>query len=167
MERLCSSTSDIVSDLPDNILEKILVLMPIQDAVRISVLSKKWRRLEWAGLLDGLPVLENLHMGGQYVVAIPTSKDDEVADGGLRMVSSDFYLKQLRKVEMRFVSGTTPELHIMKLLLAYSPKLEIMVVKPHLAKVTDGGLRILKELSQFQRLSPKAKITYKHPNVQN
>ncbi|XP_058193492.1 uncharacterized protein LOC131310478 isoform X2 [Rhododendron vialii] len=104
------------------------------------------------------------------IQAIPSSKDDEVAVLKIceaTMVSSDFYLKQLREVEMRFVSGTTSELHIMKLLLAYSPILEIMVVKPHPAKVTDGGLRILKELSQFQRLSPKAKITYKHRNVRN
>ncbi|KAF7123086.1 hypothetical protein RHSIM_Rhsim12G0067300 [Rhododendron simsii] len=256
MKRMCSSTSDIVSDLPDNILEKILVLMPIRDAVRTSVLSKKWR-YTWRtipelvfddkSLVDPYPILFRqgfppvhlptkdrflasiyhillFHRGAilkfilsiswklignrllmlrhlnalelsdvllgtalifQFIwlmitnspklqrltiQAIPCSKDDEVAVLKIceaTMVSSDFYLKQLREVEMRSVSGTTPELHIMKLLLAYSPKLEIMVVKPHPAKVTDGGLRILKELSQFQRLSPKAKITYKHPNVRN
>ncbi|XP_058193517.1 uncharacterized protein LOC131310491 [Rhododendron vialii] len=81
--------------------------------------------------------------------------------------SSKLRLKHIREVEMHLVSGTPVELHFMKLLLATSPILEIMVVKPHPVKVSDGGLRILKELSQFQRLSPKAKITYKDPNERN
>ncbi|XP_071721232.1 F-box/FBD/LRR-repeat protein At1g13570-like [Rutidosis leptorrhynchoides] len=37
------SCSDIISDLPQNIIETILCLVPIRDAVRTSVLSKKWR----------------------------------------------------------------------------------------------------------------------------
>ncbi|KAG5521264.1 hypothetical protein RHGRI_033722 [Rhododendron griersonianum] len=177
---------------------------------------------EWDALLDGLPVLENLCMGSPYVlllvagcllknrlltlrhltalelssvdfgvedvfrfiwmtmtnspklqkVTIEVNSTGRGEEGAVKfceenMGSSKFCLKHLREVEMRLVSGTTSELHIMKLLLAYSPILEIMVVKPHPAKVTDGGLRILKELSQFQRLSPKAKITYEHPNVRN
>ncbi|KAF7123479.1 hypothetical protein RHSIM_Rhsim12G0069400 [Rhododendron simsii] len=43
MKNMCGTTSDIISDLPDTIIEKILVRMPIRDAVRTSVLSKKWR----------------------------------------------------------------------------------------------------------------------------
>ncbi|KAI8527415.1 hypothetical protein RHMOL_Rhmol12G0073300 [Rhododendron molle] len=94
-----------------------------------------------AALLDGLPVLENLCMGSPYVLL-------------------EFCLKHPREVEMRLVSGTTSDLHFMKLLLATSPILEIMVVKQHPATISDEGLRILKELLQFQHLSPKAKITY-------
>ncbi|XP_052188113.1 F-box/FBD/LRR-repeat protein At1g13570-like isoform X2 [Diospyros lotus] len=37
------SNSDIISHLPSNVIEEILMRMPIQDAVRTSVLSKKWR----------------------------------------------------------------------------------------------------------------------------
>ncbi|XP_074353293.1 F-box/FBD/LRR-repeat protein At1g13570-like [Apium graveolens] len=37
---------DIISELPGNINEKILGLLPVQDAVRTSILSKRWRR-EW------------------------------------------------------------------------------------------------------------------------
>lgn len=74
------------------------------------------------------------------------------------------YLRHLREVEMRLVSGTLMELQLMKVFLARCPLLESMVVKPDSTKVSDGGLKILKELSQFQRLSPKAKITYKDSN---
>ncbi|XP_071704846.1 F-box/FBD/LRR-repeat protein At1g13570-like [Rutidosis leptorrhynchoides] len=37
------SSLDIISGLPQNILETILCLVPIRDAVRSSILSKKWR----------------------------------------------------------------------------------------------------------------------------
>ncbi|XP_076918918.1 F-box/FBD/LRR-repeat protein At1g13570-like [Bidens hawaiensis] len=35
--------SDIISTLPQNMIENILSLMPLRDAVRTSILSKKWR----------------------------------------------------------------------------------------------------------------------------
>ncbi|KAL7258463.1 hypothetical protein ACSBR1_004568 [Camellia fascicularis] len=37
------STSDIISNLPESIKATILVCLPIEDAVRTSVLSTKWR----------------------------------------------------------------------------------------------------------------------------
>lgn len=40
---MSSSTSDIISNHPCNVLEKILMCLTIQDAARTSVLSKKWR----------------------------------------------------------------------------------------------------------------------------
>ncbi|XP_058193481.1 F-box/FBD/LRR-repeat protein At1g13570-like [Rhododendron vialii] len=43
------STSDIISNLPRNLLEEILVCLTIQDAVRTSVLSRKWRYI-WTTL---------------------------------------------------------------------------------------------------------------------
>ncbi|MFS8028393.1 putative F-box domain, FBD domain, leucine-rich repeat domain superfamily [Helianthus anomalus] len=41
--------SDIISTLPLNIIEDILTRMPIRDALRTSVLSKKWR-YTWRGM---------------------------------------------------------------------------------------------------------------------
>ncbi|XP_076920356.1 F-box/FBD/LRR-repeat protein At1g13570-like [Bidens hawaiensis] len=35
--------SDMISNLPQNIIESILSLMPLRDALRTSILSKKWR----------------------------------------------------------------------------------------------------------------------------
>ncbi|KAL7260876.1 hypothetical protein ACSBR1_006529 [Camellia fascicularis] len=37
------STSDIISNLPESVKETILACLPMQDAVRTSVLSRKWR----------------------------------------------------------------------------------------------------------------------------
>ncbi|XP_052209311.1 F-box/FBD/LRR-repeat protein At1g13570-like [Diospyros lotus] len=34
--------STLISHLPDNVIEEILIRMPIQDAVRTSILSRKW-----------------------------------------------------------------------------------------------------------------------------
>ncbi|XP_071740029.1 F-box/FBD/LRR-repeat protein At1g13570-like [Rutidosis leptorrhynchoides] len=42
MKTQCLS-SDIISSLPLNIIETILTFMPIRDAVKTSILSKKWR----------------------------------------------------------------------------------------------------------------------------
>ncbi|KAF7124413.1 hypothetical protein RHSIM_Rhsim12G0067900 [Rhododendron simsii] len=39
----CYSNSDIISHVPCNIRENILMCLPIQDAVRTSLLSRKWR----------------------------------------------------------------------------------------------------------------------------
>ncbi|XP_052209110.1 F-box/FBD/LRR-repeat protein At1g13570-like [Diospyros lotus] len=43
VKKMQGSTSDRISYLPSNVIEKILTCMPIDDSVRTSVLSKKWR----------------------------------------------------------------------------------------------------------------------------
>ncbi|THG14746.1 hypothetical protein TEA_006790 [Camellia sinensis var. sinensis] len=45
MKEMRGSTSDIISNLPQSVKETILVCLPIQEAVRTSVLSKKLRCL--------------------------------------------------------------------------------------------------------------------------
>ncbi|KAF3615857.1 hypothetical protein FXO38_34878, partial [Capsicum annuum] len=41
--RHCRSlTPDVISDLPDNVIDVILLRLPCKDAVRTSILSKKW-----------------------------------------------------------------------------------------------------------------------------
>ncbi|XP_058193524.1 F-box/FBD/LRR-repeat protein At1g13570-like isoform X1 [Rhododendron vialii] len=191
----------------------------IDSKASVGIVERGGDKFGWAGFFDSLPVLKNLHMGGQYLMSlgeaglgrrlltswglnflelsdvrlgvqvvcwtvlglikispklrkviikpITTGNEYEVAVlkyCEVNMNRSKFYLNHLREVEMCLVSGTPIELQFMKLLLAKSRVLESMVVKPDPAKVFDGGLTILKELSQFQRLSPKAKIMYKDTN---
>ncbi|XP_058192017.1 F-box/FBD/LRR-repeat protein At1g13570-like [Rhododendron vialii] len=45
----CDSNSDIISLVPGNIRENIIMCLPIQDAVRTSLLSRKWRYV-WSKL---------------------------------------------------------------------------------------------------------------------
>ncbi|KAI8023606.1 F-box/FBD/LRR-repeat protein [Camellia lanceoleosa] len=73
---------------------------------------------------------------------------------------SDVSSNQLREVEMKNIYGTRCELEFIKLLLAKSPMLETVIIEPNLDKDVDKGLRILKELTRFWRLSPQAEITY-------
>ncbi|MCD7473540.1 hypothetical protein HAX54_015450 [Datura stramonium] len=42
---------DILSNLPDNVIDVILMCLPCQDAVRTSILSKKWR-YHWCRLTE-------------------------------------------------------------------------------------------------------------------
>ncbi|KAF3614906.1 putative F-box/FBD/LRR-repeat protein-like isoform X1 [Capsicum annuum] len=50
--RHCRSlTPDVISDLPDNVIDVILLRLPCKDAVRTSILSKKWR-YHWCRLKE-------------------------------------------------------------------------------------------------------------------
>ncbi|XP_052185222.1 F-box/FBD/LRR-repeat protein At1g13570-like [Diospyros lotus] len=42
-KKIQGSTSDRISHLPANVMDKILTCMPVRDAVRTSILSRKWR----------------------------------------------------------------------------------------------------------------------------
>ncbi|KAL1819147.1 hypothetical protein ACET3Z_014016 [Daucus carota] len=50
-KKVACSNKDIISDLPQNVIEIILCFLPILDAVRTSVLSKKWRHC-WTMIPD-------------------------------------------------------------------------------------------------------------------
>ncbi|KAL1829855.1 hypothetical protein ACET3Z_008267 [Daucus carota] len=45
----CSRKDNNISDLPSNIIEKILTKIPIRDAVKTSILSTKWR-YQWTAM---------------------------------------------------------------------------------------------------------------------
>ncbi|KAE9454456.1 hypothetical protein C3L33_13619, partial [Rhododendron williamsianum] len=66
-------------------------------------------------------------------------------------VCSDVSLNQLRKVDMKNVSGTKPELEFIKLLLAKSSMLETMLFE-RISEEVSNELRIVKELTGFRRL---------------
>ncbi|THG14766.1 hypothetical protein TEA_006810 [Camellia sinensis var. sinensis] len=312
MKKMCGSTSDIITRLPDNVKETILMSLPLQDAVRTSISSRKWRytwarlpqlvfddkfcresirnqkneliktiyqefklhirkgepyklpsslfsglqlkdltlrsgmfkpppeefkgfrsllRLElckvaitaniFSSLISSCPLLEELTLedcssldcleiyvpnliflfyeshvrsicfkntphpakvsinlkvytngetlkegeASNMVGIIPFSffqvfNDDPVLELLEAQDWSDISLNQLPGVEMKNVLGMTSELEFIRLLLAKSPMLEIVLIEPNLEKVADKGLRILKALTRFWRLSPQVEITY-------
>lgn len=75
-----------------------------------------------------------------------------------------FSLKQLREVTIAGVTCLERELNFIKFVLANSPVLEKMTVKP---AALDGSWEMLRELMRellsFRRASPRAKIIYLDP----
>ncbi|XP_073046021.1 F-box/FBD/LRR-repeat protein At1g13570-like isoform X2 [Primulina eburnea] len=71
-----------------------------------------------------------------------------------------FAFKQLKFIKIGGISGIKQELNFINILLANSPVLERMTVKP--ASV-DGGWDLLKELLRFRRASVHAEIIYIDP----
>nr|XP_018623306.1 F-box/FBD/LRR-repeat protein At1g13570-like isoform X1 [Nicotiana tomentosiformis]XP_018623307.1 F-box/FBD/LRR-repeat protein At1g13570-like isoform X1 [Nicotiana tomentosiformis]XP_018623308.1 F-box/FBD/LRR-repeat protein At1g13570-like isoform X1 [Nicotiana tomentosiformis] len=78
---------------------------------------------------------------------------------------SDVSFNHLREVKLIQTNGTIPEMQLMKLLLAVSPGLERMLIEPCLVE-DSAAVRLLAELTKFQRASPEAEVVYnldKHP----
>ncbi|KAK4707638.1 hypothetical protein R3W88_028563 [Solanum pinnatisectum] len=73
---------------------------------------------------------------------------------------SDVTFNHLREVEIISFRGTTPEMQLIKILLAKSPVLVKMYIDP--AILIDTGSEILAELVNFQRASPEAEIDIKY-----
>ncbi|CAL1392695.1 unnamed protein product [Linum trigynum] len=49
MKRVCDSGGDRITDLPAHVIQCILVFLPIKDATKTSVLSRKWRH-QWRSI---------------------------------------------------------------------------------------------------------------------
>ncbi|CAI0458681.1 unnamed protein product [Linum tenue] len=49
MKRVCESSGDRITNLPADVLKRILVLLPIKDAIKTATLSTKWRR-QWKSI---------------------------------------------------------------------------------------------------------------------
>ncbi|XP_019230366.1 PREDICTED: F-box/FBD/LRR-repeat protein At1g13570-like [Nicotiana attenuata] len=74
---------------------------------------------------------------------------------------SDMKLNQLTKVSLKEISGTKPEMELIKLLLAKSLKLETMLIEPCIEPESPQTLvEILKQVNEFQRASPKTKVKF-------
>ncbi|XP_059635116.1 F-box/FBD/LRR-repeat protein At1g13570-like [Cornus florida] len=74
--------------------------------------------------------------------------------------SNNCPLNQLRLVKIACISGVRCEMDFINYLLANSPVLERMTVKP---ASNDGGWEMLKELLRFRRASVQAEIIYIDP----
>ncbi|XP_019263460.1 PREDICTED: uncharacterized protein LOC109241195 isoform X2 [Nicotiana attenuata] len=74
-------------------------------------------------------------------------------------------LNHLRVVKLEGITGTKPEIELIKLLLAKSPVLVKMLIQPNTGKVfAETRLKIVAEITKFPRASPKAEVHY---NIDN
>uniref|UniRef100_A0A1S3Z2X2 FBD-associated F-box protein At5g56690 n=1 Tax=Nicotiana tabacum TaxID=4097 RepID=A0A1S3Z2X2_TOBAC len=238
-----TSPPHMFSNLPENVIDEILICLPFKEAVRTSVLSKQWK-YNWCRLpeltLDGtiwtntgfvradnfdiakffesfisvellhldsdsikffaragevvpkrLPFdlncvkrlyLSEISLNGFKVVAcalclirsfpclqyLKIQVDEDDADdniwGTLKCLKveafSDMTLNHLKAVKLINISGTRPEMQLMKLLLAKSPALVKMVIDPHYALNGRIYVKVKAEISKFQRASSKAEVVY-------
>lgn len=72
----------------------------------------------------------------------------------------NYSFAHLRVVKLTGISGVGPQLDFINFLLAYSPVLEKMTVKPASG---DGAWELIKDLLRFRRASVRAEIIYLDP----
>ncbi|KAL7616946.1 hypothetical protein Lser_V15G03065 [Lactuca serriola] len=75
----------------------------------------------------------------------------------------DYTLKQLRTVEITCLEGLKVEVLFIKLLLAHSPNLEKISIKPIRGLNIRRRFAIAKKVMRFPRASPKAEMIYLNP----
>ncbi|XP_019241682.1 PREDICTED: F-box/FBD/LRR-repeat protein At1g13570-like [Nicotiana attenuata] len=73
---------------------------------------------------------------------------------------SDVTLNHLRAVKLIGVAGTWPEMQLIKLVLAKSPALVRMVIDPYDTLEDKKSLKVVAEITKFQRASSKAEVAY-------
>ncbi|KAK4369775.1 hypothetical protein RND71_009250 [Anisodus tanguticus] len=151
-KRSRSLPPDVLSNLPDNVIDVILMCFPCKDAVRTSILSKKWSSiclknvprlvkvslagddmraedLDFAKVFESCSALEHplldFFNGRVYSEA---EDDDRILESLELEHFSDVTFNHLREVKLVCFGGTTPELQLIKLLLAKSPVLVKMLI---------------------------------------
>lgn len=92
--------------------------------------------------------------------ARPEEQATARTSGNIMEDFQSFPFNQLRLIKIVGISGVTQELSFISFLLANSPVLERMTVKP--ASV-DSGWDLVKELLRFRRASVFAEIIYLDP----
>ncbi|XP_058753511.1 uncharacterized protein LOC131626692 [Vicia villosa] len=164
--------SDRISCLPDQLIDYILSHLPIKDAGRTSVLSRKWGR-KWSTqpylLFDKQCVstlgLEDSSIKRRKFLRIV----DHATEKKTMIVTPASYCMEdifsepdvslgLRYVSIEDVSGAKFELDFIKFLLLYSPLLEKMIVKPILNAKPEMMMMI--ELIRFKRASRHVEVIY-------
>lgn len=77
----------------------------------------------------------------------------------------DCTLDLLQTVEIISLEGSRTELLFIKLLLAQSPSLKEFTISPSIYSDVQKRLDIAKDVMQFPRASPKAKMFYLDPEL--
>ncbi|XP_033508316.1 F-box/FBD/LRR-repeat protein At1g13570-like isoform X4 [Nicotiana tomentosiformis] len=118
-----------------------------------------------AKIFESIPALEhlcwNLHyvkacgtVGDEYYEPVPCGVVDEIPAS-----FSDMTFNRLRTVKLKRVRDIGPEMQLIKVLLAKSPALLRMVIDPRVEE-DKKSLKVLAEITKFQRASSKAEVVY-------
>ncbi|KAA8529277.1 hypothetical protein F0562_033924 [Nyssa sinensis] len=181
---------DIISNLPRFLIDSILERMPIRDAARTCILSRKWspsltdvrvalcRKVEHSKhgesfnlveFLGNLPKIVRLCCDGFFLKFLAAGSSDNAMEPILNYLEApdcmDQTLDHLQTVQIGSMKGLKAELFFIKLILAHSPLLEMMFVEYSGEIDTNEGFRISRELMRFSRASPKAEIIYLDSNT--
>lgn len=89
-----------------------------------------------------------------YFVHVPREAVDEI-----HVSFSDMTFIRLRTIKLSNVAGAGAEMQLIKVLLAKSPALVKMVIDPYRMKA-EKSLKVLTEITNFQRASSKAQVGY-------
>ncbi|XP_060212099.1 uncharacterized protein LOC132639682 [Lycium barbarum] len=73
---------------------------------------------------------------------------------------SDVTLNHLKAVKLEGIAGTRPEMQLIQLLLAKSPALARMKIDPYYGLEDKKSLKVVAEITNFQRASSKAEVVY-------
>ncbi|XP_016438128.1 F-box/FBD/LRR-repeat protein At1g13570 isoform X1 [Nicotiana tabacum] len=111
-------------------------------------------------LIRSSPYLEEIEIeacdtvGGEYYEPVPCGGVDEIPAS-----FSDMTFNLLRTVKLKGVTGKGSEMQLIKVLLAKSPALLRMVIDPSVEE-DKKSLKVLAEITKFQRASSKAEVVY-------
>ncbi|KAM3377616.1 F-box/FBD/LRR-repeat protein like [Capsicum galapagoense] len=110
-------------------------------------------------LIRSSPYLEELEikgpgdLSGELLAFVPWGVEDEIPAS-----FSDVTYNYLRVVKIKGVAGAKVEMQLIKVLLAKSPVLRRMVIDPDIGG--DESLKVLAQITKFQRASLKAEVVY-------
>ncbi|XP_035542587.1 F-box/FBD/LRR-repeat protein At1g13570-like isoform X2 [Juglans regia] len=123
MKRNMPSPCDILSYLPDNVIENILIFLPLRDAVKTSVLSKKWRR-NWGPILKFTLSLPGFKCCPEIKHLISFLARNDIQDLTLCFSSSDWSRGSPKLLETIFACLQLRHLHLSYCLFDPPPTFE-------------------------------------------
>ncbi|KAH0753650.1 hypothetical protein KY290_023920 [Solanum tuberosum] len=94
------------------------------------------------------------YLDGDYDEPVPQDAVDDIPASFL-----DMTLNNLRTVKIYGVTGAAAEMQLIKVLLAKSPTLVRMVIRPCVMEDKES-FKVLAEITKFPRASSKAEVVY-------